>query len=277
VKEKLVGNGDVHKEVKNNGDDIVDDFAKEPLVVNEVKNNYDLVEDCMMETLVDNGDLDNEDKNKDDEVVAHSVKKQLIVEESNQSCDEMLDKCKTHLEPLEPQFMKDPKPRLRSHGMHQQQPHVNHLTFKPKKAEFDSSGFGHILEIYDFSPEMTTGDFKEAFSSFHKSGFNIRWVDGWHVLAIFSSTNAANEALSLPQAKLRIRPLSRGSKQSRHECQVHKHFLQPVKPRVQRFTYNAHRMILGALGIPRDRVSRQQYEADVQAKKNEREKFRIAR
>uniref|UniRef100_A0A8C4QIZ1 Uncharacterized protein n=1 Tax=Eptatretus burgeri TaxID=7764 RepID=A0A8C4QIZ1_EPTBU len=190
---------------------------------------------------------------------------QLIVEESNESCEEMFHKGKTHLEPLEPQFMKDPKPRWRLHRMHKKQQHVNRLTFKPNKAEFDPSSFGHILEIYDFSPEMTTGDFKEAFSSFQKSGFDIKWVDGWHVLAIFSSANAANEALALPQAKLRIRPLSRGSKQSRHEFQVHKQFLRPVKPRLPRDMFVAYRLVMGALGLLRN------------SKKKEREMYRIAR
>ena len=48
----------------------------------------------------------------------------------------------------------------------------------------------------------------EAFSSSQKSGYSIKWVDASHVLRLFSSANAASEALALPQAKLRTRSLS---------------------------------------------------------------------
>ncbi|NXV82299.1 R3HC1 protein, partial [Atlantisia rogersi] len=77
---------------------------------------------------------------------------------------------------------------------------VGHLTVKDisiEKISFDYSSygdaqlsdgdFGHITEIYDFSPSLKTENILEVFSDFQESGFKIQWVDDTHALGIFSS------------------------------------------------------------------------------------------
>ncbi|KFZ58542.1 R3H and coiled-coil domain-containing protein 1, partial [Antrostomus carolinensis] len=54
-------------------------------------------------------------------------------------------------------------------------------------AQLSEGDFGHVTEIYDFSPSLKTENLLEVFSDFHDSGFKIQWVDDTHALGIFSS------------------------------------------------------------------------------------------
>lgn len=48
--------------------------------------------------------------------------------------------------------------------------------------------FSHVLEIYDFPTAFTTNDLLSVLSDFKDTGFEIKWVDDNHALAVFSST-----------------------------------------------------------------------------------------
>ncbi|KAM9175189.1 R3H and coiled-coil domain-containing protein 1 isoform 2-T2 [Mergus octosetaceus] len=105
---------------------------------------------------------------------------------------------------------------------------VGHLTVKDisiEKIRFDYSSygdaqlnegdFGHVTEIYDFSPSLKTEHLLEVFSDFHESGFKIQWVDDTHALGIFSSLSAASQALGRRYPSLKIRPLIHATRQSK--------------------------------------------------------------
>nr|XP_038022735.1 LOW QUALITY PROTEIN: R3H and coiled-coil domain-containing protein 1-like [Anas platyrhynchos] len=105
---------------------------------------------------------------------------------------------------------------------------VGHLTVKDisiEKIRFDYSSygdaqlnegdFGHVTEIYDFSPSLKTEHILEVFSDFHESGFKIQWVDDTHALGIFSSLSAASQALGRRYPSLKIRPLIHATRQSK--------------------------------------------------------------
>lgn len=49
--------------------------------------------------------------------------------------------------------------------------------------------FGHVLEVYDFPAEFQTQDLLAVFTEFKTFGFEIKWVDNTHALAVFSSVN----------------------------------------------------------------------------------------
>ncbi|XP_013924024.1 PREDICTED: R3H and coiled-coil domain-containing protein 1 [Thamnophis sirtalis] len=105
---------------------------------------------------------------------------------------------------------------------------TNYLTIKDisiEKIQFDYSSygeaqinegdFGHVLEIYDFSPLLKTEHLMEAFADFQESGFKLQWVDDTHALGIFSSLAAASQALEQNYTSVKIRPLIHGTRQSK--------------------------------------------------------------
>lgn len=47
--------------------------------------------------------------------------------------------------------------------------------------------FAHVLEVYNFPSEFTNNDLLSVFSDFKDTGFQIKWVDDNHALAVFSS------------------------------------------------------------------------------------------
>ncbi|XP_069473719.1 R3H and coiled-coil domain-containing protein 1 isoform X2 [Ambystoma mexicanum] len=100
-----------------------------------------------------------------------------------------------------------------------------------EKLKFDYSGyevtlagkakFTHIIEIYDFLPELNTEDIMEAFSEFPTSEFRLQWVDSTHALGLFSTEDAANKALAKTHPLLKFRALLEASSQSQqkaHQC-----------------------------------------------------------
>lgn len=56
--------------------------------------------------------------------------------------------------------------------------------------------YRHILEFYNFSKDVQTCQFEAELVGFENSGFYLKWVDDVHCLAVFSSDNEANRALS---------------------------------------------------------------------------------
>ncbi|NWH64150.1 R3HC1 protein, partial [Geococcyx californianus] len=139
---------------------------------------------------------------------------------------------------------------------------VGHLTVKDisiEKISFDytsygdaqlSEGdFGHVTEIYDFSPALKTEQIMEVFSDFHESGFKIQWVDDTHALGIFSSSSAASQALGRRYPSLKIRPLIHATKQSKIKALQRPKLLYLAKERPQTDTVVARRLVSRALGL----------------------------
>ncbi|OXB54303.1 hypothetical protein ASZ78_002822 [Callipepla squamata] len=116
-------------------------------------------------------------------------------------------------------------------------------------AHVHESDFGHVTEIYDFSPSLKTEHLMEVFSDFQESGFKIQWVDDTHALGIFSSLSAASQALGRRYPSLKIRPLIHATKQSKIKALQRPKLLQLAKERPQTDTVVARRLVTRALGL----------------------------
>ncbi|KAH0623141.1 hypothetical protein JD844_031139 [Phrynosoma platyrhinos] len=141
---------------------------------------------------------------------------------------------------------------------------TNYLTIKDisiEKIQFDYSSygeaqinegdFGHVLEIYDFSPLLKTEHLLEVFAEFQESGFKLQWVDDTHALGIFSSLAAASQALEQSYAFLKVRPLIHGTRQSKIKALQRPKLLQLAKERPVTDTAVARRLVTRALGLQR--------------------------
>lgn len=85
---------------------------------------------------------------------------------------------------------------------------------------------------------------------FHSSrDFDIRWVDRTHALVVFSSTNAAQEAVNMPYNNVKLRPLSEAIEESKEKAFKCADFLLPYRQRPQTSSLLAHRLVTGALGL----------------------------
>ncbi|XP_073239439.1 uncharacterized protein [Porites lutea] len=130
-------------------------------------------------------------------------------------------------------------------------------SFTPRDVELDDEEFGHIVEIYNFSPDLKTQDLMQALSMFRSKGFDIKWVDDTHALGIFSSHISAEEAIKLCSSPLmKLRPVSQGTPESRKKATNCFEFLQPYKERPQTSKLLADRLVTGALGI-RSKLTRE--------------------
>ncbi|KFP13388.1 R3H and coiled-coil domain-containing protein 1, partial [Egretta garzetta] len=116
-------------------------------------------------------------------------------------------------------------------------------------AQLSEGDFGHVTEIYDFSPSLKTEHLLEVFSDFHESGFKIQWVDDTHALGIFSSLSTASQALGRRYPSLKIRPLIHATKQSKVKALQRPKLLHLAKERPQTDTAVAKRLVTRALGL----------------------------
>ncbi|KGL92574.1 R3H and coiled-coil domain-containing protein 1, partial [Charadrius vociferus] len=117
------------------------------------------------------------------------------------------------------------------------------------EAQLSEGDFGHVTEIYDFSPSLKTENLLEVFSDFHESGFKIQWVDDTHALGIFSSPSTASQALGRRYPSLKIRPLIHATKQSKIKALQRPKLLHLAKDRPQTDTAVAKRLVTRALGL----------------------------
>lgn len=133
----------------------------------------------------------------------------------------------------------------------------------------EETEFGHVLEVYDFAPELKTRDLVIGISAACTKNFEIDWVDDTHALIIFPSILLATEALGKVFPNLKIRPLSQGINESKLKAKKRFEDKSPRKPRPETTTLLARRLVAGALGIKAD--------MDPEQRKAEREKLRLAR
>ncbi|XP_060106913.1 R3H and coiled-coil domain-containing protein 1 [Heteronotia binoei] len=117
------------------------------------------------------------------------------------------------------------------------------------EAQINEGDFGHVLEIYDFSPLLKTEHLLEAFAEFQESGFKVQWVDDTHALGIFSGFMAASQAMEQSYPSLKIRPLIYATRQSKIKALQRSKLLQLAKERPQTDTAVARRLVTRALGL----------------------------
>lgn len=132
-----------------------------------------------------------------------------------------------------------------------------------EKIHLDTSSFAeelpgerdlaHVVEIYDFKPTLKTEDLLAIFSEFQEKGFKIQWVDDTHAIGIFPCQASAAEALARDFSRLKIRPLTQGTKQSKLKALQRPKLLQLAKERPQTDSAVARRLVARALGLQHNR------------------------
>jgi len=132
-------------------------------------------------------------------------------------------------------------------GVQMESPAVDYTSYQTSDSTINIDQFGHVIELYDFPPEMKTNDLMAAFSAF-TSRWDIKWVDDTHALGVFSSAEVAAEALALRHPHIRSRPLNMATAQSKAKARAVCDFLLPYKPRPATSTAPARRLIQWALG-----------------------------
>lgn len=60
--------------------------------------------------------------------------------------------------------------------------------FDVKQSLLSGEEFPHVLEVSNFPVEFKNQDLLMVFSQYKESGFDIKWVDDTHALAVFSSS-----------------------------------------------------------------------------------------
>ncbi|XP_053319782.1 R3H and coiled-coil domain-containing protein 1 [Spea bombifrons] len=118
------------------------------------------------------------------------------------------------------------------------------------EVQTDHGRFGHVIEVYGFSPDLCTDDLMEPFVEYRDQGFRLQWVDKSHALGIFSSPEDAYAASCRTHSAMKFRPLSQGSRQSKIVAHEKADILLPTKDRPQTDVSVAKRLLNRALGLP---------------------------
>lgn len=132
-------------------------------------------------------------------------------------------------------------------GVQIESPEIDYLAFQTSDSTINIDQFGHVIELYDFSGHLTTPDIMSAFPSFN-SRWDVKWVDDTHALGVFSSPEAAAEALSTPHPTIKSRPLNMATTQSKLKAKSVCDLLLPYKARPATSTAPARRLLQWALG-----------------------------
>ncbi|XP_073510849.1 R3H and coiled-coil domain-containing protein 1 [Phyllobates terribilis] len=119
------------------------------------------------------------------------------------------------------------------------------------EVQVDRGKYGHIIEVYGFSPELSAEDLMEPFKEYRDKGFCLELVDNAHALGIFSSPVEAFAASCQKHPAMKFRPLSQGSRQSKYRAYEKAAFKQPHKERPRTDTTVARRMVHQALALPK--------------------------
>lgn len=69
-----------------------------------------------------------------------------------------------------------------------EQPKTDYTNFQAKQAILNDEEFPHVLEVSNFPVEFKTQDLMQVFAQYKEKGFDIKWVDDTHALAVFSSS-----------------------------------------------------------------------------------------
>ncbi|KAG8574482.1 hypothetical protein GDO81_009201 [Engystomops pustulosus] len=138
--------------------------------------------------------------------------------------------------------------------------HEKDVHIQPLRGDFsefseiqvDRGRFGHIIELYGFSSELSAEDLMEPFKEYRDRGFRLQLVDQTHALGIFSSPEDAYAASSQLHPNMKFRPLSQGSRQSKFRAYEKAASMYPHKERPQTDATVARRLVSQALALPRE-------------------------
>lgn len=75
--------------------------------------------------------------------------------------------------------------------------------YHSKQALLNAEEFPHVLEISNFPMEFKTPDLMMLFSAYKESGFDIKWVDDTHALAVFASSKIGSFSIRFRYAASR--------------------------------------------------------------------------
>uniref|UniRef100_H3AQX0 R3H domain and coiled-coil containing 1 like n=1 Tax=Latimeria chalumnae TaxID=7897 RepID=H3AQX0_LATCH len=176
---------------------------------------------------------------------------------------------------LEPHLLEETSLLMGKKASHSiQEPRFDYYNHQPVEPELDDSELAHVIEVYDFPTEFKTEDLLRAFSTYQQKGFDIKWVDDTHALAVFSSPFAARDALSCKHPMLKVRTLSQATRASKSIARRCSEFLLPTKARPETSTALAHRLVIGALGV-RSKQTKEEREAERLKLQQARERKRL--
>lgn len=242
----------------------VDNDDKEDLISMNAKET-----ECDTNRNDDDGAKDIE-KQADEESASVSISHGIEEDEDDDdSWDKMFDDSGESLIPDEVQELSQ---QIKKTGITTKKPKNDYNNYNPKD-NFDYSAYEHIIELYDFPSEFKTQDLITSFSAFKSKGFDIKWVDDTHALAVFATPMIAQDALSLSNPMLRSRHLSLATKQSKMKAKSCADSLQPHKPRPETSALVARNLVSGALGL-KTKVSREQRDMERRRLKEVKEKRR---
>uniref|UniRef100_A0A8C5MZ22 Uncharacterized protein n=1 Tax=Leptobrachium leishanense TaxID=445787 RepID=A0A8C5MZ22_9ANUR len=75
-----------------------------------------------------------------------------------------------------------------------------------REFQTDPGKFGHIIEVYGFSPELQPEDLEEPFLEYREQGFFLYKVDESHALAIFSCAHDAVREIQCHEPRTYFKP-----------------------------------------------------------------------
>ncbi|XP_058129780.1 uncharacterized protein LOC131272156 [Anopheles coustani] len=128
-------------------------------------------------------------------------------------------------------------------------PQTDYKSYQTKQAVLNDEEFPHVLEVSNFPAEFKTQDLMMLFSQYKESGFDIKWVDDTHALAVFSSSKIAAEVLATGHSFARVKPLAEATSESRSKARKCASSLQPYRARPETCAALARRLVTTALGV----------------------------
>ncbi|XP_075160711.1 uncharacterized protein LOC142233605 isoform X2 [Haematobia irritans] len=128
-------------------------------------------------------------------------------------------------------------------------PKMDYSAFLTKQSILNDEEFPHVLEVSNFPVEFKNHDLLMIFSQYKESGFDIKWVDDTHALAVFSSSRIAAEVLTMGHPFVVLKPLAEATLESRVKAKKCAASLQPYRPRPETCAALARRLVTGALGV----------------------------
>ncbi|XP_017057927.1 R3H and coiled-coil domain-containing protein 1 isoform X3 [Drosophila ficusphila] len=129
-------------------------------------------------------------------------------------------------------------------------PKMDYSVFHIKQQLLNEEEFPHVLEVSNFPVEFKTPDLLMLFAQYKGSGFDIKWVDDTHALAVFSSSRIAAEVLTMGHPFVKLKPLAEATLESRLKAKkAGAVSLQPYRQRPETCTALARRLVSGALGV----------------------------
>ncbi|RUS78980.1 hypothetical protein EGW08_013237 [Elysia chlorotica] len=131
-----------------------------------------------------------------------------------------------------------------------EKPRINYLKYEPKEPDMDMQALSHVVEIYDFSPDLATHDIISTFRDFAK----LTFVKMLSVLVHLNLVEVLFHSVLHYDVKFA-------------------EFLQPYKARPETTSIAARRLVAGALGMA-PRVSREVRDREKQKLKEAKEKRR---